>query len=38
HHASPTWTKWTVPEASELFRRHQLTGPIWDLEDRMERF
>jgi hypothetical protein len=38
HHVSPTWTKWTVPEASELFRRHQLTGPIWDLEDRMERF
>jgi hypothetical protein len=38
HHASPTWSKWTVPEASALFRRHGLTGPIWDLEERQERF
>ena len=37
-HASPTWTTWTVPEASALFRRHALTGPIWDLEERQERF
>ena len=37
-HASPTWTKWSLPEATALFRRHQLTGPIWSLEDGAERF
>jgi hypothetical protein len=37
-HASPTWTKWTIPEATQLFRRHQLTGPTWNLDDRDDRF
>ncbi len=37
-HADEDWTKWTVPEATEIFRRHRLTGPIWELGDEATRF
>jgi len=37
-HADADWTKWTMQEAAELFRRHQLDGPIWNLSAAAERF
>ena len=37
-HLSPTWTKWSVDEAREIFRRFDLGGPIWQLPDSEGRF
>ncbi|MGE3477821.1 MAG: alkylmercury lyase family protein [Rhodospirillaceae bacterium] len=37
-HADANWTKWSVREAAEIFRRHNLTGPIWVVSDEAERF
>jgi hypothetical protein len=36
--ADAAWAKWSVREAAELFRRHNLMGPIWSLSDDAERF
>jgi len=39
NHLNPDWKKWTVIEATELFRRHDLHGDIWDLPcSKIERF
>ncbi len=38
HHADADWNKWSVREAAEMFKRHDLTGPIWALADELERF
>lgn len=37
-HADANWTKWSVPEAAEIFSRHNLTGPIWALTNQTARF
>lgn len=37
-HADASWTKWSTKEASEMFRRHNLTGPIWTLPEEAGRF
>jgi len=37
-HADANWTKWTTREAAEIFRRHNLTGPIWALSGETARF
>ncbi len=37
-HADADWSKWSVREAAEMFRRHGLTGPIWTLSEDSERF
>lgn len=37
-HADPDWRKWSIREASEMFRRHGLTGPIWRLPEDADRF
>lgn len=30
-HLDADWRKWTAAEAAEIFHRHGLTGPIWDI-------
>jgi len=37
-HADPDWKKWSVDEAAEIFKRHGLAGPIWDLPNNDGRF
>ncbi len=37
-HADADWSKWSVREAAEIFKRHGLTGPIWALPEESERF
>ena len=37
-HADANWTKWSAREAAEIFRRHNLTGPIWALSNETARF
>jgi hypothetical protein len=37
-HLSPNWKKWTLSEAREIFRRFDLSGDIWELDDVGERF
>lgn len=37
-HASKDWVKWTMSEASELFAKHSLSGPVWSLQDEGKRF
>ena len=37
-HLDPTWTKWTVEEARQIFKEYELTGQIWDLGESKERF
>ena len=37
-HCDPDWTKWTQEEAAEIFARHGLTGPIWELPTAQGRF
>lgn len=37
-HRAPDWRKWTVEEASNIFRRHGLSHPIWDLAASSGRF
>ena len=37
-HADQDWQKWTANEATELFARHGLDGPIWEIATQGERF
>jgi hypothetical protein len=37
-HAARDWTKWSTADAVGIFRRHDLTGPIWWLSDETARF
>lgn len=37
-HLDENWRKWTAAEASEIFRRHGLTGPIWEIPVSEGRF
>jgi len=37
-HADQDWKKWSVNEANELFARHGLDGPIWEIATQNERF
>lgn len=37
-HADPDWVKWTVQEATEMFERHGLSGPVWTLPKQAGRF
>ena len=37
-HADADWSKWSVREAAEIFKRHRLTGPIWTLAEDSGRF
>jgi hypothetical protein len=37
-HLEVDWRKWTQAEAAAIFRRHGLTGPVWDLEAVSGRF
>ncbi len=37
-HAARDWTKWTTTEATEMFTRHGLTGPTWELSRQTTRF
>ncbi|KAL6815451.1 Alkylmercury lyase domain-containing protein [Trichoderma sp. SZMC 28013] len=37
-HADANWRKWTVRDAIEIFGRHKLTGPTWDIGDEAGRF
>ncbi len=37
-HADVNWTKWSTREAAEIFRRHDLSGPIWELAEHEARF
>ena len=30
-HLAPNWRKWTLAEAADIFSRHGLDGPIWQL-------
>ena len=38
NHLSPQWVKWTMQEAREMFAKHNLSGPTWDLETSGKRF
>ena len=37
-HADANWVKWSTQEASEIFARHGLTGPVWTLPNETVRF
>lgn len=37
-HADADWIKWSMREATEIFSRHNLTGPIWTLSTETGRF
>lgn len=37
-HLDRDWRKWTVDEAAEIFARHGLDGPIWELPRDHARF
>ncbi|KAL7758331.1 hypothetical protein ACKLNR_012858 [Fusarium oxysporum f. sp. zingiberi] len=37
-HADKNWTKWSLHEAVEIFRRHNLTGSIWAIGSDEGRF
>ncbi len=37
-HLNTDWRRWTVTEASEMFARHGLEGPISTLQATRERF
>jgi hypothetical protein len=38
NHLRKDWKKWTNEEAVQIFRRHALKGPIWDLPLTSSRF
>ena len=38
NHLSRDWKKWTNEEAAQIFQRHDLKGPIWDLPLTASRF
>jgi len=37
-HRDPNWVKWTPDQAAEIFVRHGLAGPIWELPTGGDRF
>ena len=37
-HADPDWRKWSLSEAADIFARHGLDGPIWELPHQGDRF
>ena len=37
-HADRNWSKWTVDEASQIFKRHGLDGPVWEMDRGSDRF
>lgn len=37
-HLNPDWTKWTVDEARDIFQRHGLTHPVWEMPRSEARF
>jgi hypothetical protein len=37
-HLDPDWAKWTTAEATALFTRFGLTGPIWTIQESSDRF
>lgn len=37
-HADADWTKWSLRDAAEIFKRHNLYGPVWEIGDETERF
>ena len=37
-HGEPTWRKWTIAEAQEIFHRAGLTSPFWDLGAKSGKF
>lgn len=37
-HLDADWAKWSTREAAEMFARHGLSGPIWELPPDGERF
>ena len=37
-HGDPTWHKWSVAEAQDIFRKAGLYSSFWDLESRAGRF
>ena len=37
-HLDPEWRKWTVAEATAMFARHRLDGPVWSLPTSSGRF
>ena len=37
-HSDPNWCKWTSEEAAAMFRRHGLSGPIWEISGTKDRF
>lgn len=37
-HLDRDWHKWTMAEAKEIFRKFELSGPIWHLPDSTDRF
>ena len=38
NHLNPDWEKWTIQEAKEIFSKHHLQHPVWNLEASKERF
>lgn len=38
NHLNPDWTKWTIDEAKQLFRKFELGGKIWQLDPSNGRF
>lgn len=38
NHSDQNWVKWTGEEAAQIFSRHGLSGPIWDLGNAKDRF
>ena len=38
HHRDLDWVKWSPQQAADMFVRHGLTGPIWDLPIEGDRF
>jgi hypothetical protein len=37
-HGDPTWHKWTIAEAQDIFRKAGLDAPFWDLGAQAGRF
>lgn len=37
-HADADWTKWSVGQATALFQKHGMAGPVWTLAGESERF
>ena len=38
NHLNEHWGKWTINQAIDIFKRHQLTHPVWDLSSEKGRF